>query len=157
MTSGRFLLELSTQTLKWKILLDSIPKWWFYFAFTWNPNRGLKFYKNGKLAGGSGNPEEVSSFSDFSKDEITIGKPNSIWSMLKDNSYGEFSIGHLAIWTYELSAFDVEIAFLYTLTKTTKSMICCITMKGNACVVLFSRHFSMHFRVFELKSTSLAG
>ena len=51
--------------------------------------------------------------------------------LFRGNSYGAFSIGHLVIWTYELSAFDMEVAFLSLLTKTTNSIICCKHMKGN--------------------------
>ena len=68
---------------------------------------------------------------DESRGEITIGKPNSLSSMFKANSYGEFSIGHLAIWTFELSSFDVEIAFMSSLRRTTISITCCKAMKGN--------------------------
>ena len=130
-SSGTFLLELSTVTAKWKILLDSIPRWWFHFSFTWNRNRGLKFYKNGKLAVVSGNPEEISRYRGAVADLLTIGKPNSLKSMFRPNSYGAFSIGHFVIWTYELLSFDVEIAFMSVLTKSTNSMICCKKMKGN--------------------------
>ena len=130
-SSGTFVLELSTATAKWKILLDSIPRWWFHFSFTWNRNRGLKFYKNGKLAVVSGNPEEISRYRGAVADLLTIGKPNSLKSMFRPNSYGAFSIGHFVIWTYELLSFDAEIAFMSVLTKSTNSMICCKKMKGN--------------------------
>ncbi|XP_078345693.1 uncharacterized protein LOC144631168 isoform X3 [Oculina patagonica] len=131
--SGRFLLELSTLNHKWTILLDSLPRWWFHFAFTWNHKRGLKFYKNGKLAVSSKNPEKLLSSTGISNDEITIGKANSLWDMITKTGFGDFSIGHLAIWTYELSKFDVEIAFLSALTKTIKSMVCCQSMKADPC------------------------
>ena len=55
--SGIFLLEVSTTTKKWRIHLDTIPRWWFHFAFTWSPNQGLKYYKNGKFVLGKKNPE----------------------------------------------------------------------------------------------------
>lgn len=81
--SATFLLELSTATAKWKIVLDSIPRWWFHFAFTWNRNRGLKFYKNGKLAVMSRNAEKGSGYRGVPNNVLTIGKPNSLESMFR--------------------------------------------------------------------------
>ena len=128
--SRRFYLELSTINHKWKILLDHVPRWWFYFAFTWNDKHGLKFYKNDQLAVISSNPETLVDGKGRANDEITIGKPNKLHYMSIKNSYGDLSIAHLAIWTYELTRFDVQIAFLSVLTKTKNSLRCCQTMKG---------------------------
>lgn len=50
--------------------------------------------------------------------------------MFSNNGYGDLSIGQLALWTYELTKFDVEIAFLSTLTRTKNSLRCCQAMKG---------------------------
>lgn len=50
------------------------------------------------------------------------------------NKHGEFSIGHFAIWIYELSWDNVELAFLSSLTKTTSSIKCCHSMKADPCV-----------------------
>ena len=128
--SRRFQLELSTINHKWTILLDHVPRWWFHFAFTWNHKRGLKFYKNGQLVVSSSNPETVVDGKGRANDEITIGKPNKLIDMISKNGYGDLSIAHLVIWTYELSKYDVEIAFLSALTKTKNSLRCCQTMKG---------------------------
>ena len=127
-SSGRFLLELSTRTQRWKLIMESIPKWWFHFAFTWTKERGLSFYENGKRVMSSTKPEPIEKgTNDETQSELTIGRPNSIY---KINNYGKFSIGHLVIWTNELSPFDLEIAFLILLTKNMKSISCCNQMKG---------------------------
>jgi len=131
--SRRFLLELSTINRKWTILLDHIPIWWFHFAFTWNHKRGLKFYKNGQLFVSSSNPETVVDGKGIANDLITIGKPNSLMDMYSTTGYGDLSIAHLVIWTYELTKFDVEIAFLSALTKTKNSLRCCQAMKDDPC------------------------
>ena len=66
-------------------------------------------------------------FTDPKNAAITIGRANSLSGL---NRFGAFSIGHLVIWTYELSAFDVEVAFLLVQDKTEKSIQCCSRMKG---------------------------
>nr|XP_058962628.1 uncharacterized protein LOC131789508 isoform X2 [Pocillopora verrucosa] len=129
-SSRRFVLELSNHSHRWRILLDSLPKWWFHFAFTWSREHGLKFYKNGKLAVKSQKPDFLRSERN-AKDKMTIGKPNSL---TKIYSYGGFSIGHFTIWSYELSWDNVELAFLSTLTETTSSIKCCHEMKADPCV-----------------------
>ena len=128
--SRKFHLELSTLNHKWTILLGNIPRWWFHFAFTWNRERGLKFYKNGQLDVNSSKRETIVDGNGRANDAITIGKPNKLLDMLKENSVGDLSIAHLAIWTYELSRFDVEVAFLTALSKTKNSIRCCQDMKG---------------------------
>ena len=104
--------------------------WWFHFAFTWNNKHGLKFYKNGQLVVSNSKPERVVSGKGIANDEITIGKSNKLLDMITRNGYGNLSIAHLAIWTYELRKFDVEVAFLSVLMKTKTSLRCCQTMKG---------------------------
>ena len=130
--SGIFLLELSTTTKKWQIHLDTIPRWWFHFAFTWSPNQGLKYYKNGKFVLGKKNPERfmVATDTNIAK-MITIGLPNSLKAMSRKNSRGKFSLGHLVIWTYEVSKYDMEIAFRSVLTTGIKSLLCCQQLKGD--------------------------
>ena len=131
--SKRFYLELSTINQKWKILLDfyDVPRWWFHFAFTWNRERGLKFYKNGQLDVSNSKPERIVGGKGIANDEITIGKPNKLLDLIARNGYaGKLSIAHLVIWTYELSKFDVEVAFLSALMKTKSSLRCCQRMKG---------------------------
>ena len=139
-SSRRFVLELSNHSHRWRILLDSLPKWWFHFAFTWSREHGLKFYKNGKLAVKSQKPDFLRNRRN-AKDKITIGKPNSL---TKIYSYGGFSIGHFTIWSYELSWDKVELAFLSTLTETTSSIKCCHEMKGNVW------RKPIYLRLFEL-------
>ncbi|XP_074628220.1 uncharacterized protein LOC141886102 isoform X3 [Acropora palmata] len=130
----RFLLELSTEEAKWKILLESIPSWWFHFAFTWNGNKGLKFYENGKLALSNNFPVSVERRSTDPKNTImTIGRANSITGLVQPK-FGNFSIGHLVIWTYALSSFDVEVAFMLVQDKTAKSIKCCSQMKADPCI-----------------------
>ncbi|XP_068688990.1 uncharacterized protein [Montipora foliosa] len=130
-----FILELSTTQATWKIVLDCIPHWWYHFAFTWNGNHGLKFYENGKLAVSDHSPKSVvKGFVSPKETLITIGRPNSLKAMLKPNSFGNFRMGHLVVWLYELSPFDVEVAFLTIQTKTTKSIICCNQMKEDPCI-----------------------
>ena len=123
-----FVLDLSTQTQEWKITLDFLPKAWFHLAFTWHLDRGLKVYKNGKIIVKDKTARMVK-FPALSRDYeiITLGRPNSISKLHK---YGKFDIGHLVIWQYELSAYEVEVAFLTVLAKTTKSLICCHFKKG---------------------------
>lgn len=130
--SGIFLLELSTTTKKWRIHLDTIPRWWFHFAFTWGPNQGLKYYKNGKFVLGKKNPERfmVATDTNIAK-MITIGLPNSLKAMSRKNSRGKFSLGHLVIWTHEVSKYDMEIAFLSVLTTGIKSVVCCQQLRGD--------------------------
>ena len=125
-----FHLELSTINQKWKILLDDVPTWWFHFAFTWNREQGLKFYENGQLVVSSSNPEKVEDGKGRANDEITIGKPNKLLDLITKSGFGDLSIAHLAIWTYELTRFDVEVAFLTAQTKTKNSIRCCQTLKG---------------------------
>ncbi|KAM7438914.1 hypothetical protein ABFA07_011617 [Porites harrisoni] len=134
--SGIFLLELSTTTKKWQIHLDTIPRWWFHFAFTWSPNQGLKYYKNGKFVLGKKNPERfmVATDTNIAK-MITIGLPNSLKAMSRKNSRGKFSLGHLVIWTYEVSKYDMEIAFRSVLTTGIKSLLCCQQLKEDPCVL----------------------
>ncbi|XP_022796048.1 uncharacterized protein LOC111334546 isoform X2 [Stylophora pistillata] len=132
-SSGRFILELSNHSHKWRILLDSLPKWWFHFAFTWSRMHGLKFYKNGRLAVKSKKPDFIRN-GGKATNKISIGKPNSLNSIFMPNKHGEFSIGHFAIWIYELSWDNVELAFLSSLTKTTSSIKCCHSMKADPCV-----------------------
>ena len=121
-------MELSTEEAKWKILLESIPSWWFHFAFTWNGNKGLKFYENGKLALSNNFPVSVERRSTDPKNTImTIGRANALTGLSK---FGNFSIGHLVIWTYALSSFEVEVAFMLVQDKTAKSIKCCSQMKG---------------------------
>ena len=139
-SSRRFVLELSNHSHRWRILLDSLPKWWFHFAFTWSREHGLKFYKNGKLAVKSQKPDFLRNERN-AKDKMTIGKPNSL---TKIYSYGGFSIGHFTIWSYELSWDNVELAFLSTLTETTSSIKCCHEMKGNVW------RKPIYLRLFEL-------
>ncbi|XP_067019001.1 uncharacterized protein [Acropora muricata] len=132
----RFLLELSTEEAKWKILLESIPSWWFHFAFTWNGNKGLKFYENGKLALSNNFPVSVGRRSTDPKNTSTvmiIGRANSLLGLFKPK-FGNFSIGHLVIWTYALSSFDVEVAFMLVQDKTAKSLKCCSQMKADPCI-----------------------
>ncbi|CAH3019822.1 unnamed protein product [Porites evermanni] len=133
--SGIFLLELSTTTKKWRIHLDTIPRWWFHFAFTWSPNQGLKYYKNGKFVLGKKNPERfmVATDTNIAK-MITIGLPNSLKAMSRKNSRGKFSLGHLVIWTHEVSKYDMEIAFLSVLTTGIKSVVCCQQLREDPCV-----------------------
>ena len=112
-----------------------MPKWWFHFAFTWSPNAGLKFYLNGELAASNNNTEEIESGTGISNDEVTIGKTNSLLDMVYNDMYGDLSIGHLAIWTKELSKSRVWMTFRSTLdTRTIKSMTCCQNMKGIVCI-----------------------
>lgn len=127
-TTKRFVLDLSTQTQEWKITLDFLPKSWFHFAFTWHIDHGLKVYKNGKIVVKDTTARMVK-FPPLSRayETITLGRPNSISKLHK---YGKFDIGHLVIWRYELSAYEVEVAFLTVLAKTTKSLICCHFKKG---------------------------
>ena len=124
--SKRFVLNLSTQTQDWKISLDFLPKAWFQFAFTWHVDHGLKVYKNGKLLAKNNKPESVN-YRPLQYQTIVIGRPNSLTKM---HYYGKFDIGHLVVWPYELSAYEVEVAFLTVLAKTTKSLICCHFKKG---------------------------
>ena len=130
--SGIFLLELSTTTKKWRIHLDTIPRWWFHFAFTWSPNQGLKYYKNGKFVLGKKNPERFMVATDTNITKIiTIGRPNLLKAMSRKNSRGKFSLGHLVIWTHEASKYDMEIAFLSVLTAEIKSVVCCQQLRGD--------------------------
>ena len=90
----------------------------------------------------SSNPETVVDGKGIANDLITIGKPNSLMDMYSTTGYGDLSIAHLVIWTYELTKFDVEIAFLSALTKTKNSLRCCQAMKGElACYI--NRDYSM--------------
>ena len=85
----------------------------------------------------SSNPETVVDGKGIANDMITIGKPNSLLDMISSrHGFGSLSIGHLAIWTYELTKFDVKIAFLSVLTKTKNSLRCCQAMEGElACYI----------------------
>ena len=69
---------------------------------------------------------------------ITIGRPNSIKAMLRKNSLGKFSLGHLVIWTHEVSKYDMEIAFISVLkTKILmKSLVCCQRLKGRMIIII---------------------
>lgn len=125
----RFLLELSTQTEKWQIVLDYLPRAWLHFAFTWHKEEGLKLYKNGEIFMKDKTPQRLSrALSGTSPDKITLARPN-VFSKLH-SGYGKFDVGHLVIWNYERSAYDIEVAFLTVLAKTTKSLICCFRRRG---------------------------
>ena len=62
---------------------------------------------------------------------ITIGLPNSLKALSRKNSRGKFSLGHLVIWTHEVSKYDMEIAFLSVLTTGIKSVVCCQQLRGD--------------------------
>lgn len=127
--SKQFTLIVSTQTQEWKVILDFLPTAWFHFAFTWHLDHGLKVYKNGKMISKSNKPKKVTFRSPkyLFDTIISIGRPDSLFNIL---NHGKFDIGHLVIWPYELSAYEVEVAFLTVLAKTTKSLICCHFKKG---------------------------
>lgn len=101
----------------------------------------MKFYENGQLVVSSSNPEKVEDGKGRANDEITIGKPNKLLDLITKNGFGDLSIAHLAIWTYELTRFDVEVAFLTALTKTKNSIRCCQTKKG-----ALARHINTFYR-----------
>ncbi|EDO45885.1 predicted protein [Nematostella vectensis] len=127
-----FVLNLSTQTKDWKITLDFLPKAWFHFVFSWHIDNGLKVYRNGKLVVTDKSAAEVT-FPPLKPryEIITLGRPNSLTKL---HNYAKIDIGHLVIWTYELSHYEVEVSFLTVLAKTTKSLICCHFKKADPCV-----------------------
>ena len=101
----------------------------------------MKFYQNGQLVVSNSNPERVVAGKGLANDEITIGKPNKLLDLITRIGYGDLSIAHLAIWTYQLTRFDVEVAFLTVLTKTKNSIRCCQAMKG-----ALSRYINTFYR-----------
>lgn len=97
----------------WKIVFDCIFFWWYYFVFIWNGNYGFKFYENGKFVVFDYSfMSVVKGFVSFKGILIIIGRLNFFNVMVKFNSYGNFRIGYLVIWLYELLVFDVEVVFL---------------------------------------------
>ena len=75
-------------------------------------------------------------------DSLTLGRPNSLGEL---RAYGQFSIGHLVLWTNELTQYEVQVAFESVLFKTKRSRLCCHSRKGNelsiietACCLPFS-------------------
>lgn len=128
-STKQFTVIVSTQTQEWRVLLDSLPNAWFHFAFTWHQDHGLKVYKNGKIIAKTIQAKNVPLRpAKFRIDTIiSIGRPDSLHNIF---NHGKFDIGHFVIWPYELSAYEVEVAFQVVLAKTTKSLICCHFKKG---------------------------
>ncbi|EDO45822.1 predicted protein [Nematostella vectensis] len=127
-----FVLNLTTQTKDWKITLDFLPKAWLHLVITWHVNNGLKLYHNAKLVATEENSTDVKFPPLEPRNEIlTVGRPNSLTKL---HNYARLDIGHLVIWTRELSHHEVEVAFLTVLAKSTKSLICCHFKKEDPCV-----------------------
>ncbi|XP_032218231.2 uncharacterized protein LOC5517955 isoform X4 [Nematostella vectensis] len=127
-----FVLNLTTQTKDWKITLDFLPKAWLHLVITWHVNNGLKLYHNAKLVATEENSTDVKCPPLEPRNEIlTVGRPNSLTKL---HNYARLDIGHLVIWTRELSHHEVEVAFLTVLAKSTKSLICCHFKKEDPCV-----------------------
>ena len=124
-----FVLQLATQTKRWEIILEYLPRdTWFHVSITWDRQHGLKFYRNGDLIVTNTKPNSVKYTPLRSREgTFTLGRPNS---MFKLDSYGNFSIGHLVIWTHELTHYEVRVAYESVIYRTKKSSLCCHSRAG---------------------------
>ena len=47
--SGRFKLLVATTSREYQLMIDSVPRTWYYFTITWSKKSGLAYFVNGTL------------------------------------------------------------------------------------------------------------
>lgn len=83
---------------------------WFYFAFTWGVEAGLRYFQNGQLITSTQAPEDITRASDIFT-QLTVGKYNAE----SLDHYGNLSVSDLLIWRKRLT--DAEVLHSYKISR----------------------------------------